>query len=113
MTRKYIASLAFVVAAFAALWFSLNPAHAAQTHIVEIEDFVFSPSELTVNHGDTVVFVNKDIVPHTATANDGSWDSGDMQPGDEWSFVASDEGVFDYFCTYHPRMVGTLIVKVN
>ena len=110
MTRKYIASLAFVVAA---LWFSLNHAHAAQTHIVEIEDFIFSPSVLTVQQGDTVIFVNNDIVPHTATASNGSWDSGDMQQDGEWSFVASDEGVFDYFCTYHPRMVGILTVMAN
>jgi heme/copper-type cytochrome/quinol oxidase subunit 2 len=61
--------------------------------------------------GDTVTFVNKDAAPHTATAEDKSWDSGNLNQGDSWTLKVEKVGTFKYICTYHPTMKGTLIVK--
>lgn len=86
---------------------------ASTTHVIEIEAFQFSPQSLTVAEGDTIIWRNLDVVPHTATAGDGAWDSGNLNNQDEWSFVAGDAGVWDYICTFHPSMTGTIIVTEN
>ena len=78
-------------------------------HHVEITNFEFSPKWQEVHSGDTVIFVNKDIVPHTVTALDGSLNSGDLLTGDRWSMEVTSTGAFDYFCEHHPVMRGTLM----
>lgn len=80
----------------------------AETHIVEIRGLEFIPAEIAVARGDVVTWVNADVMPHTATAADGSWDSGTMEPGDEWSLVIETEGAFDYVCAFHPTMTGVI-----
>jgi len=82
-----------------------------QTHTVVIHNFAFQPPELTVNVGDTVVWKNTDIVSHTVTAADGSIDSDEIKPGKSWKFVAKTAGTFQYSCSPHPNMHGTLKVK--
>lgn len=84
---------------------------AAHTHAVTIHNFAFRPPELTVSIGDTIVWTNSDIVSHTVTAADGSFDSGEIKPGKSWKFVAKKPGTFRYFCAPHPNMHGTLTVK--
>ena len=79
-------------------------------HIVTIEDFEFKPETLTVRKNDTVVWRNLDVVPHTATASDGAWDSGNLDNAAEWSFVFSETGTNDYICLYHPTMIGSVTV---
>jgi len=55
--------------------------------------------------------VNKDVVPHTATAADGAWDSGLMETDDEFSLtIEADTSAGDYVCTFHPNMVGVISV---
>jgi plastocyanin len=88
----------------------LGSAGAAQTHTVVIEGMQFSPQALTVQHGDRIVWQNKDLVPHTATAA-GSFDSGTIEAGKSWSYVANKAGTLAYVCTLHPTMKATLIVK--
>jgi plastocyanin len=90
----------------------LQPAHAAPTtHTVVIEGMKFVPETVTVKPGDTIVWVNKDFFPHTATAQDKSFDSRDMATGAKWQYVAKKRGTFSYVCTLHPTMKGTLAVK--
>jgi plastocyanin len=84
---------------------------APQTHTVVIHNFAFQPPELTVNVGDTIVWSNTDIVSHTVTAADGSFDSDEIKPGKSWKFVATKAGTFAYACSPHPNMHGTLTVK--
>jgi len=84
-----------------------------QTHVIEISGLAFEPAELTVREGDTIIWVNVDPLVHTATADDGSWDSGLMASGDEWEFVADTAGEFDYTCTPHPQMTGSITVEAN
>jgi plastocyanin len=88
-----------------------QPALAQQTHTVTITDFKFIPEVVRVRVGDTIVFVNKDIVPHTATAKDGAWDSGDIAAGAKKSHAVTRAGRDAYFCRYHPSMLGVVEVK--
>lgn len=83
--------------------------HAA-THTVVMEGVAVSPRNLTVKAGDTVVWVNKDPFPHTATAQNRSFDSGEIASGKSWKFRAKTAGTFDYVCKLHPTMRGTLVV---
>ena len=86
---------------------------AARVHTVEIRGMAFHPETLTVHPGDTVVWVNKDIVPHTATSTSAgaSWDTGTLAQGDTGRYVAPQAGSVNYTCTLHPTMRATLIIK--
>jgi len=84
---------------------------AAKKHVVTIKDFKYSPETLQAKVGDTVTFVNKDSAPHTATANDKSFDSGMLKQGGEFTVKLTKEGTFEYLCTYHPNMVGKIVVR--
>ena len=101
-----------LVRAFAAaLAFTMIAGTAPQTHIVTIEGVQFSPQELTVQRGDRVVWMNKDLFPHTATASAKSFDSGNLLPNASWTYVARSPGEYAYACTFHPTMQGKLIVR--
>ena len=69
-----------------------------------IEGFVYDPEALPVRVGDTVTWTNRDIVPHTVTAEDGSWDSGEIAAGETWTMIITAETMGNYFCAYHPGM---------
>ena len=88
-----------------------TPPPAAATHTVVIENLQFSPKELTVNRGDRIVWVNKDLFPHTATAAGKGFDSHTIAANASWSYVASKSGTYPYGCTFHPTMKATLTVK--
>jgi plastocyanin len=89
----------------------LSASPAAATHTVVMEGTAFVPATLTVRRGDTVVWVNKDMFPHTATAQDGSFDSGAFAPNRTWKYMAAKNGTFPYVCTLHPTMKGVLVVE--
>ena len=78
---------------------------------VSIENFAFVPAQLTVSPGDTIVFVNKDGAPHTATANGGAFDTGNLASGESGSITVTSAGTFDYFCAVHPAMKGSITVQ--
>jgi plastocyanin len=80
------------------------------THTVKIESMRFQPQTLTVNAGDTILWVNNDLVPHTATSTS-AFDSALIDVGRRWQFIPSGRGTFEYVCTFHPTMKGTLHVK--
>jgi plastocyanin len=89
-------------------------AHAApKTVEVLIEHFAFVPSSVDVKPGDTVVFINRDITPHTATAVDGSWTTGDIASGQSVKIVMPERGSGGYFCRYHPAMKATLKTEIG
>lgn len=83
---------------------------APAVHTVTIEGMQFAPAVLTVRRGDTVRWLNRDLVPHTATAA-GRFDSRPLAPGASWSWVARKAGRVDYLCTLHPTMKATLDVE--
>jgi plastocyanin len=82
-----------------------------QVHTVMIEGMRFQPEGLTVAAGDTVVWINRDLVPHTATSAAGRFDSGEMAPGKSWTHTVRATGEFAYTCTYHPLMKAVLRVR--
>lgn len=82
-----------------------------KTHTVVIEGMRFQPESLTVARGDAIVWVNKDLFPHTATSEAGRFDSGIIQAEKSWTFTAGKKGEFAYTCTFHPTMKAMLDVK--
>ena len=88
------------------------PAGAApKTHTVVVEAMRFAPETLTVQRGDRVVWVNKDLFPHTATASAGTFDSGSIAPSASWTYVAHEAGDHPYLCSLHVTMKGMLSVR--
>jgi plastocyanin len=82
----------------------------AETRVIAMEGMQFQPATVTVKRGDKVVWQNKDIVPHTATAA-GKFDSRDIAVSRSWSWTAKAPGRYEYVCTYHPTMKGALVVQ--
>jgi plastocyanin len=84
---------------------------AGKTHQVRIEGMRFVPDRLEVAAGDTVVWTNKDFLPHSVTAGGARVESGDLAPGKTFRFVARTKGEMSYICRLHPVMKGALVVK--
>ena len=82
---------------------------------VVIRDLKFEPATVTVHTGDAVEWKNNDIVSHTATADGDAqrpaFDSGTIRTGTAWRYVARNNGTYNYICTLHPNMEGTLIIQ--
>jgi plastocyanin len=82
-----------------------------RVHTVMMEGMRFQPEGLSVAAGDTVVWINRDMVPHTATSATGEFDSDEIAPGKSWIYTIRSKGEFSYVCTYHPNMKAVLRVK--
>ena len=82
---------------------------------VTIEDFDFNPAVfgVSVPPGTTITWTNNGPTVHTTTSDNGSWDSGDLQVGQSFSFMFTDPGVYWYFCRPHPFMRGTITIDPN
>ena len=78
---------------------------------VTIADFTFSPASITIDVGDTVTWNNNGPTPHSATANDGSFDTGILRKGQSGSHTFNEAGSFSYFCTPHPYMKAAVVVQ--
>ncbi|MEM7562590.1 MAG: plastocyanin/azurin family copper-binding protein [Pseudomonadota bacterium] len=83
----------------------------SQVHIVVIEQFKFIPETVEVRPGDRIVWINRDIVPHTATAKDKSWDTGLIQGGERREIRVTPEMFLEYYCDYHPVMTARLAIN--
>jgi plastocyanin len=88
---------------------------AGQPAAVKLVNLSFSPAQLTIKVGTTVVWTSEDNAPHTVTADDGSFDSGNLKKGDSFSFTFTKAGTFPYYCAYHGTaggggMAGTITV---
>ncbi len=92
---------------------SQNPTGAGPSANAQVimKGIRFQPAELTVHPGETVEFRNEDIVAHTVTADDGSFDSGLIQPGSSWKMTVQKAGTVAYHCTPHPNMKATLVTS--
>jgi plastocyanin len=77
---------------------------------IEIEDFSFTPEEITITAGTTVKWSNKDDSAHTVAGDDGSWGSPRLSKGDEFMFTFNEPGTYTYHCAIHPSMTGTIVV---
>lgn len=85
-------------------------AAGAKTHEVVIENMQFTPATVTVKRGERVVWVNKDLFPHTVTAPKG-FDSKPIAANAQWTYAPAKPGRYDYVCTLHPTMKGVLVVE--
>lgn len=79
-----------------------------KVHDVKIKAFRFEPKKLIVHVGDTIRWTNEDLAPHTATAMDGSWDTGEIGKGESKSILVSEGMELSYFCAFHPHMKGEI-----
>jgi plastocyanin len=78
---------------------------------VQIANFTFKAQVVTVKPGTTVTWTNADDIPHTVTSNNGLFKSKVLDSGDHFSFTFAKPGQFGYFCSLHPHMTGTIVVK--
>ncbi len=83
---------------------------AVRSAKVEIEDYAYNPDPVTIEEGGKVTWINKDSVAHTATADDGSFDTGAIEEGKLKSETFKQPGTYDYICSIHPTMHGTIEV---
>ncbi len=90
---------------------ALADAQAPRTYTVTIENMQFTPATLTVQRRDRVVWVNKDLFPHTATATAKVFDSHEIPANGSWTYIARKAGEYAYGCSLHPTMKGKLIVR--
>lgn len=84
-------------------------AHAS-VRSISIRRSRFHPPVVRVAPGDTIVWRNEDLVPHTVTASDAGWDSGEIPPGGTFTLVFPSTGSVRYVCLYHATMSGDLEV---
>jgi plastocyanin len=83
---------------------------AATPFTIVIEHYGFSPKNLVVPQGATITWVNRDGIRHDATAV-GQWTTGTIMSGQSGSITATKAGTFQYKCTVHPDMHGTIVVE--
>jgi amicyanin len=85
---------------------------AVSTRSVKISGFAFGPARITVKVGATVTWTNGDQDPHTVTSQggDGPLKSGTLGNGDTFQYTFTKAGTYDYLCTIHPFMTGTVVV---
>lgn len=111
---------AVIVSVFLLAMFAVPPVYAqsASQANVAAQDFLFSPRDITVQAGTTVVWVNNGQMPHTVTADDGSFDSGTLNAGATYSHTFTAAGTYSYHCSFHGSsggigMAGTVTVTSN
>jgi plastocyanin len=78
---------------------------------VKIDNFTFAPQRLTVKAGATVTWINEDDIPHTVAATGLAFRSKVLDTDDKFSFTFTTAGTFEYFCSLHPHMTGTIVVE--
>jgi plastocyanin len=87
------------------------PGGSPDTVTAAVQDFLFRPARLEIKAGTTVVWINNGQVTHTVSAEDGSFDSGLIEPGERGSLTFSRAGTFSFHCTPHPFMRGVIVVR--
>jgi plastocyanin len=87
------------------------PTVLAASRGVSIRDFAFSPRTVEIRVGDSVTWTNRDSVAHTATARNGSFDTGLLEDGESAAIRFTVAGTYRYVCTPHPDMTGTVVVR--
>ena len=85
---------------------------AANKNTIEIKDFNFSPKTLTVKSGEKITWINRDEEPHTVVSVEKQFKkSSALDTDQEFTITAGAPGTYTYFCSVHPKMTGTIVVK--
>lgn len=108
LTKRIVAS----TISFAFLLLPTAVALAQASHVVEARDNVFDPAQITVAVGDSIEFRNTGKLPHTATAEDKSFDTGNLNAGQSRRVTFTKAGAIKYVCIYHQSlgMTGEIVV---
>ena len=85
-------------------------AHVAETE-VKIDNFAFAPQRVVVKAGTTVIWINDDDIPHTVASSTKLFKSNALDTKDKFSFTFTTPGAYEYFCSLHPHMTGTIVVE--
>jgi plastocyanin len=85
--------------------------HATPAAVVHIRDYRYAPARIEIDAGGVVEWVNHDRVVHTATADDGAWNSGAIPTGERWRAAFNEPGIYPYYCGPHPYMRGVVVVR--
>ena len=85
-------------------------AHVAETE-VKIDNFAFAPQRVTVKAGTTVTWINDEDIPHTVASSTKLFKSNALDTKDKFSFTFTTPGAYEYFCSLHPHMTGTIVVE--
>ena len=110
--RRLLVRAALLVAALAAA--TLSPAALrAEDATVKIDNFTFAPALLTVKAGTTVKWLNEDDIPHTVASSTRAFKSKALDTDDSFSFTFGAPGTYEYFCSLHPHMKGTIVVEAG
>jgi plastocyanin len=80
---------------------------------VKIDNFTFGPQRVTVKPGTTVTWINQDDIPHTFVSTSLAFRSKVLDTDDKFSFTFTTAGTFEYFCSLHPHMTGTIVVETS
>ena len=80
---------------------------------IDIADFAFNPASVEITEGTTVTWTNQDSAPHTATGDNGEFDTGQLAQGDSASVTFDTAGTYAYHCSIHPNMVASIVVTAG
>ena len=111
MTTRIMRTTAVIgvlVALCAAIALAAQPRPAAE---IKIDNFTFAPAEMKVPAGTTVVWTNRDDIPHTVVSTDKVFKSKVLDSDEKYSFTFTTAGTYPYFCSIHPKMIGKVIVE--
>ena len=109
--RAVIGAMLLGPAVGACIALSAVAAEEASGDVVNIDNFFFTPAELTVSVGTTVKWLNRDDIPHLVVDSNKVFRSKALDTDDSFSFTFTDAGTYTYFCGLHPHMTGKIIVK--
>jgi plastocyanin len=115
--KNRIATLASLILLASIIIFSCSKSDSNKTNTpapsnsVSIANMSFAPATITVSPGTTVTWTNNDNMTHTVTADDNSFDSGNLTSGSNYSRTFSVAGTYPYHCTIHPNMTAKVVVQ--
>ncbi len=111
LSKSLIVGAVFLTTAFLAFPHAQENVAANASAIVSIESFMFSPAEITIAKGTVLTWINSDDIPHSVRASGEAFRSKLLEPGQQFSFIFTAPGTYEYDCAEHPRMKGRVIVK--
>jgi plastocyanin len=109
--RLYPSASLLVLAAALAAATPRDEAVHAEDAIISIDNFTFAPERLTLRAGTTVTWRNQDDIPHAVASTAKLFKSSALDTDDTYSFTFTEPGTYEYFCSLHPRMTGTIVVE--
>jgi plastocyanin len=111
LRHAVLGGLLGVLAGVAAMATAIGAPTGAEGTAVRIDNFTFMPQHMTVKAGTTVTWTNQDDIPHTVASTTRAFRSSALDTDDKFSFTFAMAGVYDYFCSLHPHMTGTIVVE--